>query len=471
MKILKDSLWANGSALLTQIIALVTTLIVARFVGPHEYGLVATGLVILLFFQRFLLESFGFAVVRETEKHEGFVESANFCSILSGYISSILMLVIAFILYFYSYRELALVLGILSVIPILDGYGTIRTCILRKEGKFKQLASRVLIANSLAGLFAVIIAVNDFGVWALIIQQITLALCNLIIAYKYANWSSEEKINKTSLRKILNFSKPMMGNSILFVAANRLDIILLNFFSNSFNVGVYSIARRITRTIPDILLNGSNSVLMTYLRGKNIVDAIEMAGDKIKYILLLVIPFLVYIFIFSYDLVDFVFGEKWNESNMDDIIKILCVLGLFQIVISLLSTLLVSLDKPIKLTLNNFIQLTSFIFIVMLFYFFNKVDAITVSYSILLSYVISMFNLLFIIYKNRVFEFFKKVFLIIPMTMVCYFLFNINYVENNFLNMCLSFSIGLSIYLTFLIIIDTKIRSLVLLIKNKMYVR
>ena len=54
MNIIKDSLWANSSAFLSQIIGLVASITVARYIGPYEFGLISIGLVILFYFQRFL---------------------------------------------------------------------------------------------------------------------------------------------------------------------------------------------------------------------------------------------------------------------------------------------------------------------------------------------------------------------------------------------------------------------------------
>lgn len=467
MKILKDSLWANGSALLTQVIALVTTLIVARFVGPHEYGLVATGLVILLFFQRFLLESFGFAVIRETEKYEGFVESANYCSIIFGYLSSLLMLVIASILYFYSYTELAVVLVALSIIPILDGYGTIRTCILRRDGKFKQLAGRVLIANSVSGFFAILLAIGSLGIWALIIQQIVLALFNLIIAYKYANWIGTEKINSTSIKRILAFGLPMMGNSFAMVAANRIDILILSYFSTAHSVGIYSIAKRIIRTLPDVFINGSNAVVMTHIRNKNNVDALKLIFLQIRYISALIIPILLFIFLQSKLIIKLIFGNTWIEAA--EVLSVLCLYAYLQMVYTILSNFLIKNSESKKILSLNFIQLAVFIGSSSLGLWVLDFNVILLSYALIISCFISLFLLIMYLYKKYsmpIFLFISMIYFPLVLSLIVlleYYLFN------DLLNFILLGLINLTSFYILFLIFDKRLKKINIFRKIKGY--
>lgn len=467
MKILKDSLWANGSALLTQVIALITTLIVARFVGPHEYGLVATGLVILLFFQRFLLESFGFAVIRETEKHEGYVESANYCSIRFGYLSSILMLVIASILYFFSYTELAVVLVALSLIPILDGYGTIRTCILRRDGKFKQLAGRILIANSLAGLCAIILAVNNFGIWALIIQQIVLAICNLIIAFKYASWTTKEEVNSSAIKRILAFGMPMMGNSFALVAANRIDILILSYFSTANAVGIYSIAKRIIRTLPDVFVNGSNAVIMTHIRNKNNDEAFNLIFLQVRYLSALIIPILLFIFLQSHILIQFIFGNAWMEAA--NILSILCIYAYFQMIYTIFSNFLIKNSESEKIFFFNLIQLVVFIIINFFILLFYKLNLNVISYALIFSNFVSLCILFNYLYKKYHISFFS-LYKIIYFPLILATVVIIEYcLLNNLLNFIILGGLHLISYYFLFLIFDERLRKMNILGKIKGY--
>lgn len=465
MKILKDSLWANGSALITQIIALGTTLVVARFVGPSEYGLVATGLVILLFFQRFLLESFGFSVIRETDTSGGYIESANYCSIVFGYISSIIMFLAGIVLYLFSYQNLSVVIVALSIIPILDGYGTIRTCLLRRDGKFKQLAGRVLIANTCASLFAVVLAAKNFGIWALITQQVVLALCNLLIAFKYANWQPLDKINKTNIKKIMKFGFPMMGNSVIFVAANRVDVLFLSFLSTPVSVGVYAMSRRITRTIPDILLSGSNNVLFTYLRKEDRYTGLELTFKTIIYILLLMSPILTFLYVYSFDIVKLIFGEAWLGVNFSSIIKILIAASIAQVFISLINTYFLSINEPKKVFLLNTFQFLLFISIMLLYFFIDIFSAITVAKSFAFSNYMLVFILIFILIINNLGNFsllFKGFIKFIPLFFA---VFVFSYFLETFVFSLKSFILLIVFYLVLLVylfIFDVSLRRILL---------
>lgn len=474
MKMLKDSFWANGSALVTQIIALGTTLVVARFVGPTEYGLVATGLVILLFFQRFLLESFGFSVIRETDTSDGYIETANYCSIIFGFISSIVMIISAVLLYVVSYKNLAVVIIALSIIPILDGYGTIRTCLLRRDGEFKQLAGRVLIANTCAGLFAIVLAINNFGIWALIVQQIILAICNLLIAFKCANWKPLEKISKSNIKKIMKFGFPMMGNSVIFVAANRVDVLFLSFLSTPMNVGVYAMSRRITRTIPDILLSGSNNVLFTYLRKEDRHTGLKLTFKTIIYIFLLMSPVLTLLYVYSFNIVNFIFGKAWVEINFSLIIQLLIVGSIAQVFIALINTYFLSINEPKKVFLLNTFQLSLFVSLMFFYLFLDVFSAVAVAKCFVFSNYITMLIVILILTINRLENFillFKNIIKFTPIWISLFVLFYFFEMIDFSLNSIVALMVFYLIILSYLFIFDIKFRLIFLQFYTKIFRR
>ena len=458
MKMLKDSIWANFGSLLAQIISFISIIIVARFIGPDDFGLVSIGLVFLLFGQRILLEGFGYYVVRESIFEN--IKDAHILSILFGFIISIIFILCSIILYYNNEDKLSFIVATLSIIPVIEGFSTVKMALMKKDARFKELTIRVLFSNTISSFTAIVLAIIGFGYWSLVIQQILLSLLNLLFLNKKNKFKLNKKIEIKNLLKILCINYKMILNSLIFIAVNRMDVMFLSYYGTAYNVGIYSIAKRLIRTIPDVFVTGSNAVLMTYLN-KHSSNSGQILVDKIKYLTLIVYPLLMAIYLYAEQIMILLFGKEWINSVST--LKILCVMCGIQIIYSVIITFLISKNKSNIVLFSNVMQL---IFITIILFSIDKVNPDSVAYTFSVSILLSLFFVLYFCFREKYFKvihvFLAFIYsLLIPLFIFFIFWGYLNLFDFVYINLIFNMLVYILICYFLIILMDGNIRKLI----------
>lgn len=141
----------------------------------------------------------------------------------------------------------------------------------------------------------------------------------------YKNNVSSKKI----FEKLLKTAKPLFFISIAGIVINNSDIIILGFFSEAKDVGIYVVAARIA-LLTSVLLQISNSALspkIAALYAENNIKSLEEMIKKITKGLFFIGLFVFLFFIFSGNWILSIWGEEFEEAYW-----ILIILGFGQLV-------------------------------------------------------------------------------------------------------------------------------------------
>src|SRR5690606_29369958 len=159
-------------------VALIANIILARLLSPYEFGQVG----IVMFFiiiSKVLTESglTGALVRKKDATEEDFSTVFIFNLIISVFLFFLLVLFSGLIADFYDNRALKNILIALAFILIINAFQFTQNAKIVRDLKFKKQSLYALVAVILSSLIGLILALFDYGVWALVIMQI----CNAFI--------------------------------------------------------------------------------------------------------------------------------------------------------------------------------------------------------------------------------------------------------------------------------------------------
>lgn len=153
----------------------------------------------------------------------------------------------------------------------------------------------------------------------LTIVQITSTFIATIIAYKVTHnkLKFSRKADIEWIKKIFNFGKYTFGVSISAIIAGSIDQMMLGSMLSKIASGVFNIAVRITN-ITDIPTNAMVAIVYPKLSKQNN----ENESESVKYlyeksvgvILAILIPAILFIYLFSGFILHFIAGNKYDES-------------------------------------------------------------------------------------------------------------------------------------------------------------
>ena len=380
-KVLSNIFWATASSWIQQAFTFITVLFVARMVSPSAFGVVAVALLFILLFQRVLLESVGYLVVREDSSScdKTFLDSAYFLAVMcSLLLAGIIFLCSSFLANLFDMPELAPVLKALSVIPAFDGLCMVQTSLFRRNMQFKFITLRTALVNLLSGCSGIALAFANYDIWALVWQQVIGSLTGCLVIFFSSNWRPGKDIRLVVVKDQLMRSLPMMGNAIMFVLTNRIDIMMLGLFSTSAITGFYSLAKRVTRTFIDLFVTGVNSVsLTTFSQSKDDVELLSLNyKQNLQYVALIVYPCFLGLISIAGKLVPLVLGIQWLP--IVPMVEALSITGMLQVMVLFLTNVAIVRGLTKELF---YINIVAFLFLVLLVYFAVEHGGQWVAYS------------------------------------------------------------------------------------------
>lgn len=318
-----------GSRLATFVLFVV----LARFLTPEQYGIVAIANVVLMFIALVAEFGLGDAIVQRPDLKP---EEVNL-PFYSAVAVSIVLAALAGFLAEPIERWVA-VPGLAPVIVWLSGIAPISTvslfqeAIYRRNLAFKALAYRAFIGNVIAGPVAVAAAYMGAGIWSLVILNYLTIGAGAIWLWAFPQWLPSLKLDFRSFRELTRFGLSVVTMRVVdFFTLRLIDYIILNRFGVAV-LGLYTVGSRLYQVLIQLLQAGLNNVSLSVL-SRISGETQRMAEIYIRAIAisgLVGTPVFVFCAATSKELCSLLFGDRW--SGVDEISAPLLLLGAIQCV-------------------------------------------------------------------------------------------------------------------------------------------
>lgn len=306
------------------ILRLGSLMILARLLGPREFGLV--GMVTAFTGVLDLFRDFGLsaaAIQRKTVTEEQ-ISALFWINLLVGAILGVLALALApAVAAFYHEPRLVAVTMVLSAAFLLNGAGVQHSAILQRQMRFTALA--VINTTALAAGIAVAIsgALMGYGYWALVAMTITTPLIATAGFWMATRWVPKMPQRRTGIRSMMRFGGALTLNGLLAYMAYNLDKVLLGRFWGADALGIYGRAYQLTN-IPTSNLNSAAGEVAFAALSRVQDDPPRFRSYFLKgysLVLAMTIPITVACMLFAPDIIRVLLGPKWGGAV--DILRLL----------------------------------------------------------------------------------------------------------------------------------------------------
>lgn len=309
-------------------------LIFANFLNPFEFGMFAIISVVIGFTQAFIDAGMSNAIIHHRKITALQLSSLYWLNILAGIV---FFLILAFlapqIANFYDEEELTTPLVILSSIFIFASFGNQYRTLLQKEMMFNLIAKIEIFSAIISLLVAFIFAFQGYGVYAIVLSSIAQVVVNsilfLIIGLKYFS-PPLLAYQHSELKKFYSFGLYQIGEKSINYFSTNFDKLLIGKFLGIEAAGFYNMAWQII-IFPVSKINPiiNRVVLPMYAELQDNQKRLNLYYlQSIKYLSLVTIPILVYIGIYSEELVLLFLGGEWSTTAK--IITILALVGIIR---------------------------------------------------------------------------------------------------------------------------------------------
>lgn len=359
IKVGRNVFWNGIGILFTSLFGLVTSIFVARLLGPYYMGIY--GYLVWLVGAVSVLVSFGLpgAILKYVSEVLGRDDSETAYSIVSRFfVIELGLSLLGFLIISVGALVLAsndikkyLILGAFTIVP--STIGTILCQSVNAAHEYRRTAPlRVASALAQAILFPIVLWLG-FGLFGLLISWICVEILSLFLSYKIF----KEVFNK-GLKILANLNRDLMGRIWKFALAmaimtfldavvwQRSETFFLKMFSTLEQISYYTIAYSLARLISFIpsLLSGVMMPVMSAKYGTKDIKGIgEIYYHTAKYLAILAFPVSLLGAAAAPAIINIMYGANYSASV--PVFKVLIVFNVFGVISSISSLVTYSTEN------------------------------------------------------------------------------------------------------------------------------
>jgi PST family polysaccharide transporter len=244
-------------------IGTVGTIVLARLLTPHDFGLVTMVLAFSLLLQNFGMNGFIEATIQKERIDHAQVSTLYWINVAINFVLMLIFMASApIIAWFYNEPLLKPIVVVMAISILFGGAATQHQGLLRRNMEFAKVAG-VDIAAVLASLgIAIVLAYSGWGYWALVARWVTAPVVMTAGGWLMCAWRPGRPTRGTGVRPMLRYAFSTYGNFVLFYFSKTADKVLVGRFLGSQALGAYDRAFQLSAMLPSQLGVPLNSVAM-----------------------------------------------------------------------------------------------------------------------------------------------------------------------------------------------------------------
>jgi O-antigen/teichoic acid export membrane protein len=329
-QIAKGTLWTVLMRLSIRLLGVISLLILARFLVPEDYGLIAkavlTGSVLEL------ITEFGFfaALIKNQRATPSDYNTVWTLSILRAlFLGMILVLSASSIATFYNEPSIESLIYVYAFSNVLVGFTNVGIVDFHKEMKFNKDFTFNLLKKLSSFFTTIIIAIVWKSYWAFPIGVLVGNIIALVASFIMSSYRPVFSLAAT--HSIFNFSKWMFLYSFMRALSGKLDAFILSKLASDSELGLYTVSKELA-TMPTLEL--AMPVARASLPGLSLISHNSsefnvIYSNTLLVVLLLALPAAVGVSVLSTEITYVLLGSLWADAA--PFIEILALVGLTQV--------------------------------------------------------------------------------------------------------------------------------------------
>lgn len=322
--------WSGLDIFLRQGIGFVISIVLARLLGPEEFGLIA----LLSFFMGiawvFVDSGFSAALIQKQDASPEDESTIFWFNIVTGMLMFLLLYSLApWIAGFYELPVLLPLTMAMSFNVLFSAASSVQNALLAKRLDFKTPMKISVVSTVLSGGVGLYMAWKGLGVWALVAQSLLSNLVSMVMLWSLSSWRPTMVFSLVSFRCLSRVGGYLFASRILDVMYRRGYALVIGKYFGLSELGFYNRADS-TVKLPNSMISNivSRVAFPLFSKVNHNADKLRMgAQGAIRSIMLITAPVMFGLAALAEPFMEVVFGDKWLPAA--PVMRILCFAGLF----------------------------------------------------------------------------------------------------------------------------------------------
>jgi O-antigen/teichoic acid export membrane protein len=309
--------WSFVATITNQLGRIGSTIVLARLVGPRNFGIVSQANIYLTFVVLLMNQGFGVALIQKRRLDDEDVASVYALNIvLATVITGLTILVAPAVSLLFDSPELTTVLRVMCVSIFVNGIAVVPTSLINRALRFKQLAAVQITSVTIGATASIVAAALGADYWALVVQVVTFDVTTLAGLILLTGIPNLRIASVGRLRQMMRFSTFLMGAQVMGFFGSNLDNVLIAARLSERKLAFYAVSYRFLQ-IPNQLLGSivNRVALPVFARAQDDMRTVRswfIASTRVAGAVLF--PAFTLLAVGAPDGVILVFGERWRPA-------------------------------------------------------------------------------------------------------------------------------------------------------------
>lgn len=324
-------LWRFAERCGAQGVSFIVSIVLARLLLPHDYGLIAMVMVFITISNVFVDSGMGSALIQKKDADKiDFSSVFYFNIVLCLFIYAILFALSPAIANFYESPELIPVIRVLGLTIVISSLKNVQHAYVSKNMLFKRFFFATLGGTIIAAIAGITMAYLGFGVWALVAQQLINTAIDTIILWVTVKWRPVPAFSIKRLKGLFSYGWKLLASSLINTVYNDIRQLIIGKMYSSEDLAYYNRGKNIPYMVVDNINSSIDSVLLPVMSG--VQDQAEwvkaMTRRAIKTSSYIMWPMMMGLAVVAEPLTRLLLTDKWIPSV--PYFQIFCIIYAFQ---------------------------------------------------------------------------------------------------------------------------------------------
>lgn len=329
-KVLINLIWRFAERCGSQGVTLIISVVLARLLTPEDFGKITLVMVFTAILQVFVDSGLGSALIQKKEADDLDFSSVfyfNFIVCITLYIG--MFIAAPIIADFYNDNTLVPVIRAISLTIVFSGVKGIQQSYVSRNMMFKSFFFSTLGGIIFSAFLGIGMAYSGFGVWALVIQQLSNTAIDTMILWITVKWRPKKMFSWHRLKGLLVFGWKLLVSSLIDTVYNNLRNLIIGKLYTSVDLAYYNQGDRFPKVIVTNINTSIDSVLLPAMSKEqdDIIHIKNMTRRSIKTSTYIMAPLMMGLAFCAEPLVRLILTDKWLSCV--PYLQIFCITYMF----------------------------------------------------------------------------------------------------------------------------------------------
>ena len=243
-KTVRGIVWSTIENVSRMGVTFIVSTFLARLLSPEEYGLIGILYIFISISNTIVDGGFTYALIRKQDAVDIDYTTVFYVNMVLSVFLTVLLFFSAYpIADFFMQPDLVPLTQVMSSVVLINAFSIVQRARITKAIDFKTQTKITFSSSIISGVFGILMALNGYGVWALVGQHLSNQMISAILYWLYSGWFPKLEFSFSSFKEMWNFGSKVLVTGIIDTAWKEVHQVVIGKCYSPTTLGLYTRAK------------------------------------------------------------------------------------------------------------------------------------------------------------------------------------------------------------------------------------